>query len=57
MARLPTSLSIALWIVGSIWLLAVLAWTFDVSVEYVWAALVFGVFAGVAEWIVREKQR
>jgi hypothetical protein len=51
MAKLPPSLSIALWIVGSIWLVAIVAHIFDAPHEIVYAALAFGLLAGVAEWL------
>lgn len=50
MARLPNSLQIALWIVGSVWLLAILALLFGFDAEVIWAALVFGTIAGFWEW-------
>ena len=52
MARLPTSLSIALWLVGSTWAVAILAHVFDAPHEIVYAALAFGLMAGVIEWLV-----
>ena len=52
MTRLPASLSIALWLVGSIWVLAALAHLFGASAQVVYAALAFGLVAGIAEWIV-----
>jgi hypothetical protein len=51
MARLPTSLSVALWLVGSIWLVAILAHVFDAPYEIVYAALALGLIAGIAEWL------
>ena len=55
MARLPSSLSIALWIVGSCCVLGVLALLFDISGEVVWAAVVFGVVVGLYEWLSRRQ--
>jgi hypothetical protein len=62
MARLPTSklppsLSIALWLVGSIWLVALLAHVFDAPREIVFAALIFGLFSGVAEWLALRRRK
>jgi predicted PurR-regulated permease PerM len=57
MTGLPTSLSIGLWLVGSIWLVAALAYAFDVSEEVVWAALIAGLLAGFVEWLVRRRAR
>jgi hypothetical protein len=51
----PTSLSIALWLTGAIWLLAIVAHVFDAPHEIVTAAFVFGVLSGVVEWVVRRQ--
>jgi hypothetical protein len=56
MARLPTSLSIALWIVGSCWALGILAVRFDMSGEVVWAAMLFGIVVGIYEWLSRRQR-
>lgn len=55
MARLPSSLMIALWIVGSTWALAIVAWAYGYDMEYVWAAFAFGIVAGVMEWMHRRE--
>jgi len=52
MARLPASLSIAIWLVGSIWAVAILAHVFDAQHEIVYAALAFGLLAAIIEWLV-----
>jgi hypothetical protein len=51
LAKLPVSLSIALWLVGSLWAVAILAHVFDAPHEIVHAAFAFGLFAGVLEWL------
>jgi hypothetical protein len=51
MARLPTSLSIAIWLVGSTWAVAILAHVFDAPHEIVYAALAFGLLAAIIEWL------
>jgi hypothetical protein len=51
MAKLPTPLSIALWLIGPIWAVAIVAHIFDAPHEIVYAALAFGLFAGVVEWL------
>jgi hypothetical protein len=51
MTAIPTSLSIALWLVGSMWLIAILAHAFDAPQEIVYVTFVIGLLAGVAEWI------
>lgn len=55
MARLPTSLSIGLWLVASSWVVALLALAFDVSGEIVAAAVLAGVCMGFYEWHVRRR--
>jgi hypothetical protein len=56
MARVPESLQIALWIVGSVWLLAILALLFGFDAEAIWAALVFGTVVGLWEWQARRRR-
>ena len=51
MARLPTSLSIAIWLVGSTWAVAILVHIFDAPHEIVYAAPAFGLVAGMIEWL------
>jgi len=55
MARLPESLEIAFWIVGSTWVLALLALLLDFDREVVWAAFLLGLVAGAAEWLMRRR--
>jgi hypothetical protein len=43
--------------VGSIWLVALLAHLFDAPREIVFAALIFGLFSGVAEWLVLRRRK
>jgi len=54
---LPPSLSVALWLVGSIWLVALLAHLFDAPREIVFAALAFGLFSGLAECLARKRRK
>ena len=49
MARLPASLSIALWLVGSLWIVGVIAYLGDAPGELVIATLVSGLVAGGLE--------
>jgi hypothetical protein len=51
MARLPAPLSIALWLMGSVWAVAIVAHIFEVPHEIVYATLAFGLLAGVVEWL------
>jgi hypothetical protein len=55
MARLPTSLSIGLWLVGSSWVVAILALSFDVPGEVVGAAVLAGGGVGLYEWKMRRR--
>jgi len=58
MTGLPASLSIALWMVGSLWLIAILAYLFGAPHEIVYAALAFGLIAGAVEWrLIRRNRR
>jgi hypothetical protein len=53
--RLPDSLAIAFWVVGSCWAMATVAYAFGVSPEWIAALVVFGIFSGIVEWIMRRK--
>jgi hypothetical protein len=55
MTGLPASLSIALWIVGSCWAVAAVAYLFDAATGLVFPLLVLGVVTGFVEWLVRRK--
>jgi len=45
MTRLPSSLSIALWFTGSIWVVGMLAYAFDAPIEIVLATFAIGLSA------------
>jgi hypothetical protein len=49
MATLPNSLSIALWLVGSLWIVGLIAYLGDAPGELVIATLVAGLVAGGLE--------
>jgi hypothetical protein len=53
MTGLPTSLAIAFWSVGSLWLIGILAYAFDEPAEIVWAAFIVGLIVGLVEWLFR----
>jgi hypothetical protein len=53
MERLPDSLAIALWVLGSSWTLAIIAYLFGVSQEWMAPLVALGIFTGIAEWIMR----
>jgi hypothetical protein len=57
MERLPDSLAIALWIADSCWALATAAHVFGVSQEWITLLVVFGIFTGIVEWIMRRKAK
>jgi hypothetical protein len=55
MNRLPTSLVIALWFTGSIWLVAMLVYVFGVDRHVLYATFLFGLVAAVFEWRASRK--
>jgi hypothetical protein len=60
MARLPTTklpnaLAIALWIVGSCWAIAGLAWLLNAETEFLGSLVAFGAVTGALEWWLRRK--
>ncbi|MEJ0069246.1 MAG: hypothetical protein WDO24_11550 [Pseudomonadota bacterium] len=50
MIGLPTSLSIALWLTGSLWVVGGFAYAVDAPSELVWATFLLGLLAGLVEW-------
>jgi hypothetical protein len=57
MERLPVSLSIALWIVGSLWALAIISYLFGVSLEWLFPVFALALLSGFAEWVIRRKPK
>jgi hypothetical protein len=57
MAGIPSSLSIALWVVGSTWVIALLAYLMDMPGEIVLATFGLGLVTGIAEWMARRLNR
>jgi hypothetical protein len=53
---LPASLSIALWLTGSIWLVAIIGHLLDAPHEIVAVTLLVGVLTGVAEWLLVKRK-
>ena len=53
MNNLPTSLSIALWLTCSLWIVGAIAYATGAPEELVWATFIVGVVAGVLEWYAR----
>lgn len=57
MERLPDSLAIAFWLVGSCWLLAIIAYVLDASMEWMLPRFMLGLVTGLAEWVMRRTTR
>lgn len=56
MTGLPKSLAIALWFVGSIWLVAIIAYATNARAEIVILTVVVGLGTALAEWLaIRRK--
>jgi hypothetical protein len=53
--RLPNSLAIALWLVGTLWLIAFVVYLFDVDRDVIYATLAFGLVAYGIEWMALRK--
>jgi hypothetical protein len=57
MERLPDSLAIALWVVGSCWALAIVAYVFGASRGWILPLVALGILTGIAEWVMRRKDK
>lgn len=57
MAGLPTSLTIAIWLVAASWLVALVAYLFDFSSNIVWLALLAGTGTAIVEWRAHRSRR
>ena len=55
--HIPDSLAIALWLTGSLWVMAVLAYLFEAPPDLIVALAAFGILSGIAEWLVRRNQK
>jgi hypothetical protein len=55
MKRLPDSLAIALWTVGSCWLVAIMAYVFGGPTELIIPLVMVGILTGLAEWTLRRQ--
>jgi hypothetical protein len=53
MDRLPNSLAIALWTVGTCWLLAIIGYALGASGDWLLALVALGILTGLAEWYLR----
>ena len=56
MDRLPDSLVIALWVVGSCGALAIVACALGEPNELILSLIAIGVLTGVAEWVIRKEK-
>ncbi len=56
MDRLPDSLAISFWVVGSCWALAIIIYIFGGSREWIFPLVALGVLTGVAEWVMRQRK-
>jgi len=57
MEKLPDSLAIGFWITGSCWAVALVACLFGASTEWLLPLFMFGLLAGVTEWVLRRDTR
>jgi hypothetical protein len=57
MDRLPDSLAIALWVVGSFGALAIVACVFGEPKELILPVIAIGFLTGLAEWVIRRKEK
>jgi len=57
MTGIPDSLAIALWVVGSCWVLSIIAFLIGGYEEFILPLVAFGVLTGAAEWALRRKAK
>jgi hypothetical protein len=57
MTGIPDSLAIALWVVGSCWALAIIAWLIGGYEELIFPLVGLGILTGAAEWVLRRKAK
>ena len=57
MKNLPLSLTIAIWIVGPLWVVGLVALLFGASWEIPAATFAMGILAGLMEWQARRPQK
>jgi hypothetical protein len=50
MAGLPASLCIAIWLVGALWIVALVSTYFGLSSDLIWFVLFLGTGAALVEW-------
>jgi hypothetical protein len=57
MVGIPVALAIALWLVLSVWAVALVTYIFDLSSDIVWLTLMMGIAAGYVEWTLRRNRK
>jgi hypothetical protein len=57
MTGIPDSLAIALWVVGSCWALAIIAYLIGGYEEFILPLVAFGILTGAAEWVLRRNAK
>jgi hypothetical protein len=57
MVGIPVALAIALWLVLSVWVVALVSYIFDLSSDIVWLTLMMGVAAAYVEWTLRRSPK
>jgi len=57
LSKLPHSLAIALWVVGSLWAVTIAAYLLGADTQLVVPLLVFGTLTGVVEWMMRGRSK
>jgi hypothetical protein len=55
MTGVPDSIAIALWCVGSIWVVAIIAYLLDVGGEVVFVTFLVGIVAAATEFLARRR--
>jgi H+/Cl- antiporter ClcA len=57
MSNLPDSLSIALWITATSWIVAFMAYLVGASTDWLFPLVALGVCTGIAEWVMRKERQ
>jgi hypothetical protein len=57
LSKLPHSLAIALWVVGSSWAVMIAAYLLDADTGLVVPLVLFGTLTGAAEWMMRGRDK
>ena len=57
MAGLPLSLVIAIWLVGAMWIVGLIAYFSGFSSDLVWFVLFLGTGAALVEWRARRNKK